>query len=306
MLDATVLLNVLALAINGDATARMPVDSTGVDGLVAESINTLLASVIRPTPVEVAAEAVQTAAIAQARDAALASIAMQNQFAASASHELRTPTMSILGFVEEVLDNNGLSEEDRGFLEIVHRNAQRLSRLIDDLLILGQVEIDTTMMHLELTALVPLVEHVMSTFSSVALSGHITLVMDNESDWPSAVIDPQRFEQALTNVVGNAVKFTPSGGTVKVGVHSDHESVRISVSDSGMGIHTDDIERIFDRFYRARNAVETAVKGSGLGLAIAKAMIEAQHGQLQVRSTAGNGSTFTMSFPIAPDERHFA
>ena len=125
---------------------------------------------------------------------------------ASASHELRTPTTSILGFVEEVLENDALSEEDRGFLQIVHRNAQRLSQLIDDLLILGEAEIGASMMHLEPTALVPLVERVMSSFSATAQRAGITLATRHEPDPPSALVDPLRLEQALTNLISNALE----------------------------------------------------------------------------------------------------
>jgi PAS domain S-box-containing protein len=256
------------------------------------------------TLADVTAEAGAEAAMSDARDTALSASAMQKNFAASASHELRTPTTSILGYVEEVLENDALSEEDRGFLQIVYRNAQRLSQLIDDLLILGEAEIGASMMQLEPTALVPLVEHVMTNFSAAAQRAGITVRADHDRDPASALVDPLRLEQALTNVIGNALKFTPNGGDVTVAVRGgdDRDTVDISVADTGMGIHPTDIDSIFGRFYRTRIAVDTAIKGSGLGLAIAKRMIEAQNGKIRVTSRLGHGSTFTVTLPVASRE----
>lgn len=235
----------------------------------------------------------------QARDAALAASALQKNFAASASHELRTPTTSILGYVEEVLDNDAVSEEDRGFLEIVYRNAKRLSQLIDDLLILGQAEIGPSTMQLESTDIVPLVGRVIETFSTPAQRAGIELTADHELHPPRGLVDPLRLEQVITNLIGNALKFTPKGGSVKVTIRADHDTVRICIHDTGVGIQADDMNRIFDRFYRTKTAVDTAVKGSGLGLAIAKSMIEAQAGRIDVDSIAGAGSTFTITVPAA-------
>jgi len=243
-----------------------------------------------------------TLAIEEARDAALLAGVAQKQLAASASHELRTPTTSILGFVEAVLESEALSVEDRGFLEIVDRNAQRLSQLIDDLLIIDQAEIGESMMHLEPTELGPLVGRVMSIFASAAHAGGIALVADQGPESPDALVDPLRLEQALLNLVSNAIKFTPNGGEVRIGVAGVGGSVQVSVADTGTGIAPADIDRIFDRFFRTKTATDAAVKGSGLGLAIARRMIEAQNGQLQVTSTVGVGSTFTVTLPAASRE----
>ncbi len=243
-----------------------------------------------------------TLAIEEARDAALSASEAQKQFAASASHELRTPTTSILGFVEAVLESDTLSVEDRGFLEIVYRNAQRLSQLIDDLLIIDQAEVSESMMHFEPTALLPLVKRVMSIFASAAHAADVALVADHGSDPPFALVDPLRLEQALLNLVSNALKFTPHGGEVRIGIVRVGDSVQISVADTGTGIDPADIDRIFDRFFRTKTALDAAVKGSGLGLAIARRMIEAQNGELRVTSTVGVGSTFTMTLPAVARE----
>ena len=237
-------------------------------------------------------------AMAAARDAAVTATAMEYEFAASVSHELRTPTTSILGYVEEVLEGDGLSHQDRRFLEVVLRNAHRLSTLIDDLLLVGQAEIGTAMMHIEPMAVPPLVERVGATFLEAAQRAGISLFIDSEPALRDVRADRQRLEQSLANLISNALKFTPRGGRVTVRTRGDDETIAIAVSDTGMGIEPADLDRIFGRFYRTKGAVDAAIKGTGLGLAIAKGMIEAQGGHLDVTSTAGRGSTFTLTLPI--------
>jgi len=251
-----------------------------------------------------AQEAEKTAMVA-ARDAALAATEMQSNFAASAAHELRTPTAAVLGFVEEVLDNDALAEDDRKFLDIAYRNALRLSALIDDLLIVGEADIGSARMSVTPTPLIALVESVVSSFSAVAQRADVVLSSDFAADRDSgedplcAMVDPIRLEQALTNLVGNAVKFTPAGGQVRVIVSAVDDEVQIAVQDTGMGIDAAALDHIFDRFYRTKQAVDVGIKGTGLGLAIAQQMIEAQGGQLTVTSVVGEGSTFTMTLPAA-------
>jgi signal transduction histidine kinase len=250
------------------------------------------------TLADVSVEVRAEAAMSEARDAALNSSAMQRNFTASASHELRTPTTSILGFVEEVLEDGDLSEENRGHLLIVLRNAERLSHLIDDLLILGQSEIGPTMMAVRPTDLRLLAQQVISSLSGTAERVGTALELDAaDGDGTTALADPLRLEQALTNLIGNALKFTDGDGRVTVGIRGLGERVELTVSDTGTGIHPADVANIFERFYRTKAAIDTAVKGSGLGLAIAKKMIEAQDGTISVRSALGVGSVFTISLP---------
>ena len=251
------------------------------------------------TLADVTAEANAEAAMSEARDAALAANVMQVNFTASASHELKTPTTSILGFLEEVLESESLSEEDRGFLDIVYRNAQRLSRLIDDLLILGQAEIGATMMTLEPMAMGLLVDRVVSNFSATAQGAGVSVIADQDADPLWALGDHERVEQALSNLVSNAIKFTADGGEVTIGIHAASDQVEVSVADTGIGIAPEDLAKIFGRFFRADQAIDTAIKGTGLGLAIAKRMIEAQGGELLVTSSLGAGSTFTIRLPVA-------
>lgn len=235
-----------------------------------------------------------------ARDAALIAAAVQRDFTAAASHELRTPTTSIIGFVEEVLASDNQNEEDTEFLHIVQRNAHRLSRLIDDLLIIGQSDASAPLTGQESTDLCNLVDDVMSTFSTAANSRGVDLILSCAPDLPRITVDPLRIEQALTNLVSNAIKFTPPGGNVEITIEvvtGSPELVQVSISDTGIGVEAGELDRIFDRFYRSRTALAHAVKGTGLGLPIAKAMIEADGGHITVASTVGEGTTFTVTLP---------
>lgn len=250
-----------------------------------------------------AAREAETAAIASARDAAIAAIQTQNDFAASASHELRTPTASILGFLEEVLENDQLGEDDRHCLEVAYRNAQRLGGLIDDLLVMGEVDSGHSQTRIAPTPVLPLVELVLSSMSPAALRGEVTLVPPVTSDdrpdgGPCVLADPVRLEQVLTNLVGNAVKFNRHGGQVAVQVTSAADIVAVAVSDTGIGIEPEALLHVFDRFYRA-TALAGGIKGTGLGLSIARQMVEAQGGTLTVTSVLGQGSTFTVTLPAA-------
>ncbi len=256
------------------------------------------------TLADVSAGAAASAAMEAARDAALAASRMQRDFAATASHELKTPTASVLGFVEEVLDHDSLSEIDRKYLGIAYRSAQRLSRLIDDLLLLGAADVVPAETTYDPTELMPLVRLAMSSFSGAAQDGNVHLAIETgveraaERLW--ALADPLRLEQALANLISNALKFTPPGGEVRVAVRGGEDAVQIEVSDTGIGIEESALDDIFNRFYRTRAALDAGVSGFGLGLAIAQRMIEAQRGRLSVTSVVGQGSTFTITLPAAP------
>ncbi|MGI8590229.1 MAG: PAS domain S-box protein [Nakamurella sp.] len=253
-----------------------------------------------------AQEAEKTAMVA-ARDAALAATEKQSNFAASAAHELRTPTTAVLGFVEEVLDNDALAEDDRKYLEMAYRNALRLGALIDDLLIVGEADIGSPRMSVVATPLSALVDSVVCSFSAAAQRAQVALSIefaaaanhDFGEDPLCAMVDPSRLEQALTNLVSNAVKFTPAGGQVRVISKAVDDEVHIAVQDTGIGIDAAGLEHIFDRFYRTKQAVDVGIKGTGLGLAIARQMVETQGGRLTVTSVIGEGATFTMTLPAA-------
>jgi len=160
-------------------------------------------------------------------------------------------------------------------------------------------------MRAEPTALVPLVQSLVASFSATASAVDVALafdpVPDPDVEPPVALADPQRLEQSLTNLISNALKFTPPGGRISIGTRcgDGDGSVQLTVRDTGMGIEPSAIDNIFDRFYRSDTVMRTDIKGSGLGLAIAHRMIAAQNGQLCVTSVVGKGSVFTVTLPAA-------
>lgn len=254
------------------------------------------------TLVDVTDEVAAKASMAAAHDAAVVANLMQVNFTASASHELRTPTTSILGFIEEVLLSETLTEEDRGFLDIVHRNAKRLAALINDLMVVSEADSGVSRIRLETVAVVPIVQCVLSSLSATANTAQVELVLGGEISADreniQVLADPLRLDQVLTNLVSNALKFTPSGGRVEVTINQRDAMIHIDIADTGIGIEKLAIQHVFERFYRAPMALEKSIRGSGLGLAIAKRMTEAQGGTLSARSVLGKGSTFTVT--LAP------
>ncbi|HMJ04355.1 MAG TPA: ATP-binding protein [Conexibacter sp.] len=227
----------------------------------------------------------------------------KQDFFALVSHELRTPLTAILGYVELVLsdDTPGLPQEHERHLEVVERNARRLVRLVGDLLFAAQVEGAPLLLEPGSVDLVQLVRDAVDLARPRAEAAGIVLELELAPLEP-CVGDRDRLAQVLDNLVSNALKFTPPGGRVSVRLSADDRRARIEVVDTGVGIPAEDLPRLYDRFYRARNVAERAVPGLGLGLMIVRAIAEAHGGAVMVRSEVGRGTTFTVLLPLrAPD-----
>lgn len=226
---------------------------------------------------------------------------MKDEFVASVSHELRTPLTSIRGYLELVLDGEGgpLSEDQRSFLGVVDRNSERLLRVVGDLLFVAQI--DAGALPLERKGFDPalLVQNAAEAARPVAEGRGIDLTVD-VGTLPHAIDgDEARLAQALDNLVSNALKFTPSGGTVSLRATAPNGSVELGVADTGPGISAGDQQRLFERFFRTADANERAVPGTGLGLAITKAIVEAHGGSIGVESEIGQGTEFRIVLPAA-------
>jgi PAS domain S-box-containing protein len=244
-----------------------------------------------------------------------ASERLKDQFVSLISHELRTPLSSILGYLELVLDDpdQPLTEEQRSYLGTVERNAQRLLRLVGDLLFTAQVEAGRFTLQPEDVDLAAVLRAAEETARVAAVAGGVQLELDLPDGGPVVPGDPVRLGQACDNLVSNAVKFTPTGGCVTLalragwqapdGTFTDDERsgsapvARISVTDTGYGIPAAELDQLFTRFFRASTAKRNAVKGVGLGLSITKAITTAHAGTLDVASTEGRGTTFTLTLP---------
>ena len=222
----------------------------------------------------------------------------QRDFVAAASHELRTPLTAVLGYLEEVLDEpDHLADHHRRHLEVVQRNARRLESLVSDLLVMNKIESGNLELHRAPTLVEDLLEPVVQAFSVTCERKGLQPFSQPAVRLPRVMVDPERTEQVLGNLVSNAIKFTPAGGHIELCATAVDDHVTVTVSDSGVGIDADDVPRLFERFFRSASSMKLAVPGTGLGLSIAKSMIEAQGGRISVDSTPGAGTTFSVELP---------
>ena len=241
---------------------------------------------------------------------------LKDQFVSLISHELRTPLSSILGYLELVMDEDEqpLTDEQRQYLTTVERNAQRLLRLVGDLLFTAQVDAGRFTLQPDDVDLAGIVRAAEETARVTAAGRGVAVSVEVPAEGLVVRGDALRLGQACDNLVSNAVKFTPAGGHVTLrlrrswrdadGAVTDGPSVgatrvaRLSVSDTGVGIPTGEQGRLFTSFFRASTARRNAVPGVGLGLTITKAITTAHGGTLDVASAEGRGTTFTLTLPL--------
>ncbi|OFX20998.1 MAG: two-component sensor histidine kinase [Anaeromyxobacter sp. RBG_16_69_14] len=224
--------------------------------------------------------------------------AMRRDFVANASHELRTPVTAIRGAAETLLAG-ALADADsaRHFVDMVARHAERLARLTQDLLDLSRIESGQWTMELCRVELAGLAQGVLDLHADRAAEKTLRLARD-VPEGLAARADPRALEQVLVNLVDNAVKYTPQGGTVTLGAARDEVGVVLTVADTGPGIDRHHLPRLFERFYRADPGRSREQGGTGLGLAIVKHLTQAQEGEVGVESGAG-GTRFWVRLPAA-------
>jgi signal transduction histidine kinase len=227
------------------------------------------------------------------------------------SHELRTPIASIRGHVDSLmisLDRPDAPAADapppaelRKYLGIISRETERLGTLVDELLSLARAESGELKIALAPVAPGEVVEEVYSSIAPLAKrERQIIVVRDIAPQLPAVVADRQRLTQVLLNLVRNAIAYTPTGGIVSIGLRADGpDRVILSVADTGIGIPQEDLDRIFDRFYRTDASRARTSGGFGLGLAIVRDLVAAMGGTVKVESTVGEGSTFTVTLRVA-------
>ncbi|NIT54435.1 MAG: cell wall metabolism sensor histidine kinase WalK [candidate division Zixibacteria bacterium] len=223
---------------------------------------------------------------------------MRRQLIGDVSHELRTPLTAIKGSMEGLMDGV-LPENDETYMGI-YREADRLQRLVNDLQELSRVEAGAYELDLHPLDLLVVISAVVKRLELQFKEKGVLLEVDVPDDLPSIQADEDRIGQVLLNLVGNALQFTPSGGSVVVSAAQRNKEIKISVSDTGIGISPEDIENIFTRFYRVDKSRSRAGGGSGIGLTISKYLVEAHGGRIWVESAGlDRGSTFTFSLPSA-------
>jgi signal transduction histidine kinase len=234
---------------------------------------------------------------------------LKSQFLSVATHELRTPLSIILGYNSMLAEtlNDRLSEEEKDTLRESVGACKRLIRLVNSMLDITQIESGKMRMNYAPSDLRRLVGGVIALFQQEAHAKNIRLAMEVPARLPRIVLDAERIEQVLVNLLGNALKFTPARGSVSVAVRHlpETRSVQVSVRDTGIGIAPEARHKIFDEFAQIHDSVKKRHRdGSGLGLAIARRIVEAHRGVLDVESAPGHGSTFFFTIPVDARERN--
>jgi signal transduction histidine kinase len=282
----------------------LAVGSAALSALVLVRLAGLIRSLDRLRGAEKAARAESESAqrqLALQNEQLLEADRVKDEFVALISHDLRTPLTSIMGYLELTLDDGNLTEEQRGYLDIVDRNADRLLRLVNDLLFVARLEagqLDLNPGELDLAAVV---RQSVAEAEPRAAAGGIELTCE-ASDVPALRADRGRMFQLMDNLVSNAIKFTPAGGDVRVSLTPVNGVVRLEVSDTGIGIASAEQRLLFERFFRASTASDRQIPGTGLGLYIARAIVEAHGGSISVRSELGEGTSFRVELPAGARE----
>lgn len=232
----------------------------------------------------------------------------KTDFLATVNHELRTPLTSIMAYLDMIQESteHPVSREVHQMLDIVVRNTERLRTLIEDMLSVSRGGLDTTEMQLAPVRLGRTLDLVAAALRPLATLQNVTIDVDPVPEDPEILADEVQLQQVFTNLVSNAIKFTPSGGRIEVGSESHAAAdgskwATVRIADTGIGISGDEIDHVFTRFYRASNAMNGAIPGTGLGLAISKDIVDRHGGRIDVASTLGTGTTVTVSLPLGTD-----
>lgn len=226
---------------------------------------------------------------------------IRKDFVINVSHELRTPLASIQGYTETLLDG-AIHDPQHNvrFLTIIRQNAERLANLTADLLTLSRVELKQQKFQFASYNLTRLLESTVDSMSPIAVKKHIELRPHQIGGVVEAFCDAEAVNQVVTNLIDNAIKYTPEGGTITVGARTLQSSkyVEVFVRDTGIGIPAEDVPRLFERFYRVDKARSREMGGTGLGLSIVKHLVRSQGGDVRVLSRLGEGSEFIFTLPV--------
>jgi len=221
----------------------------------------------------------------------------RNSFVANVTHELRTPLTNILLYAETAMEDGDTDAHTRAkCLNVINQEAKRLDRIVGDMLSVAELEAGTHEAHIDDLDLAVLMEELELDYDAAAREKDITLRFDLPPKLPVIQADRDKIALALHNLVGNALKYTPTGGNVAVNVNCD-DGLSISVVDDGIGMRDDDVDKIFEKFYRAKDERIAGITGSGLGLALAREVVRLHGGDITVESAVDEGSTFTLTVP---------
>jgi len=237
----------------------------------------------------------------KAEEALKETMEMKSQFISTVSHELRTPLAAMKEGVNIVLDEvaGKLNKKQMKFLNVAKRNADRLGILIDDVLDFQKLGADRMKLDIQSNNIEEVVSEVHETMALYAKKNEVELSLESAEELPKAKFDRAKIIQVLTNLVNNAIKFTPEKGRVSVSIQHQNEELIITVSDTGMGIPKEALPKIFERFYRIDRPGKQ-IQGTGLGLAIVHKIVMMHSGRIEVESELAKGTTFTIFLPLDP------
>jgi two-component system sensor histidine kinase/response regulator len=300
---------IICIIITGYATVEMAVSAIkqgAYDFLTKPfSVDTLLLAVNQGLERRrLSIEAQRTAqaeaearALAEEKDRLLALDETKKQFIRLVTHELKAPVAAIETYLTLILKDYVAPEEQSEILEKCIIRAREERRLIDDLLELGQLESDVTF---QLVPVNPgeVLQDVVAEFGEEVELKALDLVLDIGPEIPEIQAVPEQVKSLWSNLVSNAIKYTPQGGRISLSLQREKDYLVGQVKDTGIGIAEGDFQRLFSEFFRARNAVDSGVPGTGLGLVIVKRVIESLHGTISVDSEIGSGTTFRFRIPL--------
>lgn len=224
---------------------------------------------------------------------------MKDEFVSTVSHELRTPMTSIKGYTDLLASGKigELTEMQQKFINIIKGNADRLSALVNDILDVSRIDTGRVRLSLEFFNVVTVIDDVITSLERQIIDKNLTVSKNISPELPPVFADANRVTQILVNLVGNAVKYTNANDSIYISAVTDGSFVKISVQDTGLGIAEEDVQQVFNRFFRAERDASSLVDGTGLGLSIAKMFTELMGGKIWVESKLGKGSTFSFTLP---------
>jgi PAS domain S-box-containing protein len=222
---------------------------------------------------------------------------MKDEMFSAVSHDMRIPLTALLGYTEFMMETEVTPQEQKDYLSTIHNETLRLDKMIGDFLEIQRLNARRQSLTFTPVNTIELLMEAASLFKVTSKKHRI--ITDVASSLPPIPGDVEQLQHVLSNLISNAIKYSPDGGTITVGAHREEESVIVWVRDEGIGILPDEIESIFDRFYRAKNLGTSGVGGTGLGLALAREIVSAHNGRIWAESTPGKGTTFFVSLPIA-------
>lgn len=226
---------------------------------------------------------------------------LKSEFVSAVSHELRTPLTSIKGYAAILMSGKlgAVPQPAKERLKKINKHSDSLTKLVNDLLDISRIESGRAGMKLEKLDLQDALSWVADLMAPQLKQKKIELAVDVSKKVPACLADTMQLGRVLTNLLGNAIKFTPEKGNISIKVKEDKSFLQIDVRDSGIGIAEEDLANIFEEFYRVDNTINQEIKGTGLGLSLAKRIVEAHKGKIWVNSKPGKGTTFSFTLPKA-------